>query len=79
LYGEAGAVAVDEKNRIRLDDWEMDPEVQRKIIELWPKVETENLLELTSFEKYQEGFLSLFGFGHSSVDYEAEVDPQNPF
>jgi enoyl-[acyl-carrier protein] reductase/trans-2-enoyl-CoA reductase (NAD+) len=79
LYGDSDVVAVDEKNRIRLDDWEMEPEVQRRIVELWPQVCTENLLELTSFAKYQEGFLSLFGFGHPSVDYDAEVDPQNPF
>ena len=70
---------MDEKNRIRLDDWEMEPDVQRRIVELWPQVCTENLLDLTSFAKYQEDFLSLFGFGHSSVDYDAEVDPGNPF
>ena len=79
MYGETEEVPVDEKNRIRLDDWEMEPDVQRKIVELWPRVCSENLLELTSFAKYQEEFLSLFGFGHASVDYEAEVDQENPF
>ena len=79
LYGETEEVPVDEKNRIRLDDWEMEPDVQRKIVELWPRVCSENLLELTSFAKYQKEFLSLFGFGHASVDYDAEVDQENPF
>ena len=79
LYGEKEEVPVDDKNRIRLDDWEMEQEVQRRIVELWPRVCTDNLFELTGFAKYQEEFLTLFGFGHSSVDYDAEVDPENPF
>lgn len=79
LYSDTQEVPVDEQNRIRLDDWEMEPEVQQRIVDLWPQVCTENLLELTSFAKYQEEFLTLFGYGHASVDYDAEVDPQNPF
>ena len=76
LYGD-NEILLDEKNRIRLDDWEMDPEIQQKIIEIWPSVNTENLNELTSFDLYQEEFLKLFGFGRSDVDYEAEVDAEN--
>ena len=76
LYGE-NEILLDEKNRIRLDDWEMDSEIQQKIIEIWPSVNTENLNELTSFDLYQEEFLKLFGFGRSDVDYEAEVDAEN--
>mgnify|MGYP002876154233 FL=1 len=79
LYGSKEGIELDDKGRIRLDDWEMEPEVQSRIVELWPQVCTENLRELTSFDKYQKDFLSLFGFGHPSVDYEAEVDPENPY
>ena len=79
LYGSKEGIELDDKGRIRLDDWEMEPEVQSRIVELWPQVCTENLRELTSFDTYQEDFLSLFGFGHPSVDYEAEVDPENPY
>ena len=78
LYA-GGDVPLDVHNRIRLDDWEMDPEVQAKIMEVWPKVNTENLTELTNFSEYQSEFLSLFGFGHPGVDYSLEVDPLNPF
>jgi len=74
LYGES-KISVDEEQRIRLDDWEMDPEVQQKIIEIWPHVNTGNLSELTDFDIYQKEFLKLFGFGRNDVDYEAEVDP----
>ena len=79
LYGSKEGIELDDKGRIRLDDWEMEPKVQSRIVELWPQVCTENLRELTSFDKYQKDFLSLFGFGHPSVDYEAEVDPENPY
>ncbi len=78
LYGD-GETLVDEQNRIRLDDWEMEPAVQQKIIEIWPSVTTENLNELTSFELYQLEFLKLFGFGRTEIDYDQEVDPANPF
>ena len=76
LYGD-NEIILDEKNRIRLDDWEMDPDIQQKIIEIWPTINTENLDELTSFDLYQEEFLKLFGFGRKDVDYEVEIDPEN--
>ena len=78
LYGEHETL-VDEENRIRLDDWEMEPSVQQKIIEIWPSVNTENLNEATSFELYQQEFLKLFGFGRDDVDYDQEVDHIHPF
>ena len=78
LYS-GGELPVDESNRIRLDDWEMEPEIQNKIMEIWPQVNTENLTELTNFNEYQDEFLSLFGFGHPQVNYDLEVDALNPF
>ena len=77
LYAE-NKISVDEENRIRLDDWEMDPEIQKKIIEIWPEVNTGNLNILTNFDIYQEEFLKLFGFGRNDVDYGVEVDPAAP-
>jgi enoyl-[acyl-carrier protein] reductase/trans-2-enoyl-CoA reductase (NAD+) len=70
-----GALAVDEKSRIRLDDWEMRDEIQREVDRIWPTITTENLNQLTDFAGYQEEFLKLFGFGLPGVDYDAEVEP----
>lgn len=70
-----GALAVDEKKRLRLDDWEMRDEIQREVDRLWPTITTENLNQLTDFRGYQEEFLKLFGFGLAGVDYDAEVEP----
>jgi enoyl-[acyl-carrier protein] reductase/trans-2-enoyl-CoA reductase (NAD+) len=64
----------DEAERIRLDDWEMEPKVQEPVIANWHKVTTENLSELADLEGYQSSFLRLFGFGLDGVDYDADTD-----
>jgi len=74
LYG-AAPLAVDEKQRLRLDDWEMRDEIQREVDRLWPTITTENLNQLTDFKGYQEEFLKLFGFGIAGIDYDADVEP----
>lgn len=74
LYA-AGEMAVDDAGRIRMDDYEMQGDVQAAVEELWPKITTENLDDLTDFAGYKEEFLKLFGFGRSDVDYDADVDP----
>jgi enoyl-[acyl-carrier protein] reductase/trans-2-enoyl-CoA reductase (NAD+) len=66
---------LDEGGRIRMDDWEMDPDTQKKVMDLWPKVSTENLKEISDYEVYKSEFLRLFGFGLPKVDYEADVSP----
>ena len=66
---------LDGEGRIRLDDWEMKPEVQAAVASLWPQVATENLGAVSDIAGYREEFLRLFGFGMAGVDYEAETDP----
>jgi enoyl-[acyl-carrier protein] reductase/trans-2-enoyl-CoA reductase (NAD+) len=69
-------VPVDEKRRIRVDDWEMKPEVQAEIKRLWATVETPTVNEHADVAGYRSDFLRLFGFGISGVDYAADV-PDN--
>jgi enoyl-[acyl-carrier protein] reductase / trans-2-enoyl-CoA reductase (NAD+) len=68
----------DPEGRVRVDDWEMRPDVQAPIAEIWPKVTTENLAELTDITGYRSEFLKLFGFGVAGVDYEKDVEPHVP-
>ncbi len=75
LYN-GGALSFDEDGRVRMDDWEMRPEIQEKVKALWPKVTTETIDSETDFAGYQENFLKLFGFALPGVDYEAETDPE---
>ncbi len=75
LYNGASP-KVDDHGRIRIDDWEMLPEVQAEVAALWPTVTTENLPLLSDIAGYREEFLRLFGFGLPGVDYEAETNPE---
>ena len=72
------APTLDDRNRIRIDDWEMRDDVQAAVAEAWEKVNTENLSELSDFSGYKSEFLKLFGFGLEGVDYEAETNPERP-
>lgn len=68
----------DEAGRVRVDDWEMRPEIQAGVVRIWPTVTTENLAALTDIAGYREEFLKLFGFGLQGVNYDAETEPHIP-
>lgn len=74
LYA-ANPPARDVEGYIRLDDLEMQPDIQRKIEEIWPQVTTENVKSLTDIAGYCDDFYRLFGFNIAGVNYEADVDP----
>ena len=79
LYRTDGATPeLDAAGRIRVDDWEMDPEVQAEVAALWPEINTANLRENSDFDGYQANFLNLFGFGLPGVDYDAETEVELP-
>lgn len=67
-------VPVDEQGRIRIDDWEMRPDVQAKVAELWEQATTENLAEIGDLAGYRQDFYNLFGFNFPEVDYTAEAN-----
>ncbi|MGF1767805.1 trans-2-enoyl-CoA reductase family protein [Enterovibrio makurazakiensis] len=80
LYKADSSVAeVDDKNRLRLDDWELRDDIQQYCRELWPQITTDNLKELTDYVEYKEEFLKLFGFGIDGVDYDADVNTEIDF
>lgn len=74
LYAQ-NELEVDDKQRIRLDDWEMRNDIQTEVMAAWSQVESANLTELANLEEYRNDFLQLFGFGLDGVDYEADVNP----
>jgi enoyl-[acyl-carrier protein] reductase/trans-2-enoyl-CoA reductase (NAD+) len=74
----AGGPAFDEARRVRVDDWEMRPEVQAAVKSIWPGVTTESLAADTDIAGYRSDFLKLFGFGLPGVNYEAETEPHVP-
>jgi len=72
LYG--GDLQLDDAGRIRVDDWEMAPDVQTAVERIWPEITTATLNEQADYRGYQENFLNLFGFDLPGVDYEADVE-----
>ncbi len=77
LYGN-GAIPVDDEGRVRLDELEMDPEVQSQVRERWQQVTTENLSQLADFDGYRGELSRICGFDHPTVDYGTEVNPKVP-
>ena len=65
----------DKAGRVRIDDWEMRPEIQNAVRDIWPRITTENLAAETDITGYRSEFLKLFGFGVPGVNYEAETEP----
>ncbi len=77
LYSQrlyAGDLSLDEKGRIRVDDWEMREDIQSKVVKLWESATTENLSEIGDLEGYSNDFYNLFGFKVPGVDYTKDVN-----
>lgn len=68
------AIAVDEKGRIRVDDWEMRADIQAQVAELWLQATTETLPNLGDLEGYKTDFYNLFGFKVEGINYQEETN-----
>jgi len=76
LYGDDPVL--DEDGRLRADGKELASEVQQAVGDLWARIDTQNLHELSDFAGYRREFLQLFGFEVDGVDYDADVNPAVP-
>ena len=74
LYGD-GPIACDDQGRIRIDDWEMDSEVQREVERIWPTVNADNLHSVSDLAGYKQSFLNIHGFGFADIDYDRDISP----
>ena len=70
--------ARDEGGRIRLDDRELAPEVQRAGLALWNAVTNESLFATTDYAGFKHEFRELFGFEVAGIDYAQPVDIDLP-
>jgi enoyl-[acyl-carrier protein] reductase/trans-2-enoyl-CoA reductase (NAD+) len=66
----------DAEGYIRIDDLEMQADIQKKIEQLWPTVTSENLQQVTDVKGYCDDFYRLFGFNMPGIDYNADVNPE---
>ncbi|MEJ2164155.1 MAG: trans-2-enoyl-CoA reductase family protein [Desulfobacterales bacterium] len=74
LFGE-NPLQTDAEGRIRLDDWEMRPDVQNEIRALWQQVDQENIGQLADIRGLREEFLRHHGFAMPGIDYAQDVRP----
>jgi enoyl-[acyl-carrier protein] reductase/trans-2-enoyl-CoA reductase (NAD+) len=75
LFG-GSRVITDEDRLIRMDDWEMKPEVQQAVLDIWNTISQDNLEQVTDIAGYWKEFYEIFGFEIEGVDYDADVETE---
>ena len=70
--------ATDIERRIRMDDWEMRPDVQEKVKQYWDKITDETLNQYADIDGYWQEFYQMFGFGYHNVDYLSDLPAEKP-
>lgn len=73
---QGSEIITDEEGLVRMDDWEMKPEVQKAVADVWDTISQENLEQVTDLDGYWQEFFEIFGFRVEGVDYDADVDIQ---
>jgi enoyl-[acyl-carrier protein] reductase/trans-2-enoyl-CoA reductase (NAD+) len=61
LYGRT-PVSLDAEGRIRMDDYELQADVQEKVLKVWNRITDENLYDLTDIRGFMSDFLAMSGF-----------------
>lgn len=72
IFGNEGII-LSEDGMIRMDDWEMREDIQNEVMDIWERVDSDNLLSLSDVDGYWEDFYHMFGFKFPEVDYTADV------
>jgi len=70
----ANNVPVDGQRLLRLDEYELAPQVQQEVENIMMKMNSENFKKLGDYKGYKEEFLRMNGFGLSNVDYQEFFD-----
>ncbi len=73
LYGKP-TIPLDGERLIRIDDWELDPEVQIAVKELLIDMNENNFKQVGDFAGFKQEFYQLNGFDFESVDYQIDID-----
>ena len=73
LYTPTG-FQTDENGFIRMDDYELTPEIQEEVKKCWKAVTTDTVNEYCDIDGYWEDFYHMFGFHYKDIDYTQDVD-----
>ncbi len=66
-------IEADGQGRLRLDDWEMRPDIQAEVAQLWQQVNSDNIEDLADMQGFRDEFLRHHGFGIDGIDYSLDV------
>jgi enoyl-[acyl-carrier protein] reductase/trans-2-enoyl-CoA reductase (NAD+) len=74
--GPGRTPTTDAAGRIRIDDLEMDPAVQARVVALWNTVTSETLMSAIDYAGFKHDFRVLFGFEVPGVNYAEPVETE---
>ncbi|WMN90207.1 trans-2-enoyl-CoA reductase family protein [Vibrio parahaemolyticus] len=66
-------VPVDGERLIRIDDLELDPQVQQEVKQLVEQMNSDNFKQVGDYQGFKDEFMKLNGFNFADVDYSQDV------
>ncbi|MFJ6808116.1 enoyl-[acyl-carrier-protein] reductase FabV [Streptomyces anulatus] len=72
-------LVTDNEGRVRLDTWELAPEVQEAVADRWETATTATITDLADLEWFRDSVRQLYGFSAPGVDYPAAVETEVPW
>lgn len=70
---------LDDEGRIRLDTWELTPDVQAAVTNRWNAATTDTITELADLDWFHAEVQRLYGFAVPGIDYAAPVETAIPW
>lgn len=72
LYDQ-NKVPVDGERLIRIDDLELDPQVQEEVSALLEQMDADNFADIGDYNGFKDEFMKLNGFNFEGVDYAQDI------
>ena len=72
-------LTLDDQDRVRLDTWELAPEVQATVATRWQEATTDNISGLGDLTWFHDQVRQLYGFAVPGIDYSASVETDEPW
>ncbi|MFA6763251.1 MAG: enoyl-ACP reductase FabV [Sphaerochaetaceae bacterium] len=70
------SIPLDEKGRIRIDDWEMSDSVQQAVHLLWSTQSEGQAIIGGDLEGFITEYAKIHGFGFDEINYSEDIDPR---
>lgn len=74
VFGKEAAIQVDKQRLIRMDDWELDTQVQAEVDNLMAQIDADNFAQVGDYHGYKSDFMQLNGFNLAGVNYQTTVN-----